>query len=93
MPASSIMKKLQRAKERRKRNILIFYTIRLTRLCRKSWLAHIRELAGEISNLEDGEEYALYFLVSEMKTDDHMAMANMILGLLIAKNPGKKSGV
>lgn len=43
--------------------------------------------------MEDGEEYALYFLVSEMKKDDHMAMANMILGLLIAKNPGKKSGV
>ena len=35
--------------------------------------------------MEDGEEYALYFLVSEVKADDHMAIANTMLGLLIAK--------
>ncbi|MBQ6117207.1 MAG: MerR family transcriptional regulator [Oscillospiraceae bacterium] len=51
---------------------------------------HVREFLADVSRLESGEEYALCFLVDDEKDTYNMAFANTILGVLLARNPGKK---
>ncbi len=53
---------------------------------------YVKDFLGEFSDLEDGEEYALYFEVTEDKTNS-MAFANTILGILLEKNPGKRKKI
>ena len=52
--------------------------------------SHVRDFLADISQLESGEEYALCFLVDDEKNVYTMAFANTILGVLLARNKGKK---
>ncbi len=52
--------------------------------------SNIKDFIDEFIDLEDGAEYALYIRVTDDKAAHHIAFANTILGVLLAKNPGKK---
>lgn len=49
----------------------------------------VKEFFGEFPDLDDGEEYALYFEIVEGKANNS-AFVNTVLGMLIDKNPDKK---
>ena len=61
--------------------------------CEKHGWGHVREFLAEISDLQDGGEYALRFRVDEAKEACGMAFANTLLNILLNRNPGKKKTI
>ena len=51
---------------------------------------HVKDFLEDWAELENGAEYALYFEAAGEKTDQHLAFANTILGVLLNRNQGKK---
>ena len=51
---------------------------------------NVKDFLDEFNDIEDKVEYALYFRVNEVKEAYTMAFANTLLGILIARNIGKK---
>ena len=59
-------------------------------VCSKHGWKYVREFLDEISTLENGGDYALYFHVTEEKEKYGIAFNNTTLCLLLTRNPGKK---
>lgn len=76
------------AEEERYRNLLQDPTLEVVYETH-GW-KHVKEYLADISELNGGEEYVLCFLVNEEKDTYNMAFANTILGVLLARNKGKK---
>ena len=51
---------------------------------------HVKEFLDEFSELEDGSEYCLVFQRTELEPGRISPFANVLLNLLLERNPGKK---
>ena len=59
-------------------------------VCSKHGWKYVREFLDEISTLENGGDYALYFHVTEEKEKYGIAFSSTVINLLLIRNPGKK---
>ena len=55
--------------------------------------SNVKDFMDEFIDLEDGSEYALYIRVNDAKAPHSIAFANTILGILLARNLGKKKSL
>ena len=59
---------------------------------RHGW-EHVKDFFEDVSDLEDGADYALVFEVVRSKGTYNTAFGNTILGMLLARNPEKKTSL